>query len=103
MKGADSNSICTEILKISWKPLLNVLSNLMRSTLEESNIQMLLNSYQNFIGVCGALSSKGISGNLPFDARDGFLESLCTFCLTQTSSVDSKNYSSVSTSQMQAY
>lgn len=49
---------------------------------------MLLNSYQNFIGVCGSVSLKGTAGNLPYDARDAFLESLCTFSLTPVSHHD---------------
>jgi hypothetical protein len=49
---------------------------------------MLLNSYQNFIGVCGSVSLKGTAGNLPYDARDAFLESLCTFSLTPLTQAD---------------
>jgi hypothetical protein len=49
---------------------------------------MLLNSYQNFIGVCGSVSLKGTAGNLPYDARDAFLESLCSFCLTPVAQQD---------------
>ena len=77
-----------ELIKLTWKPLLSVLSNLMKSTSEESNLQMLLNSYQNFIGVCGSVSLKGTAGNLPYEARDAFLESLCSFCLTQVAQQD---------------
>lgn len=40
-------------------------------------MQMLLNCYQNFIGVCGSVQC--------YEPRDGFLESLCSFCITEQS------------------
>jgi hypothetical protein len=42
---------------------------------------MLLNSYQNFIGVCGSISNSKFFGNnlVHLEARDGFLDSLCSF------------------------
>ena len=66
---------CKDLLLLSWKPLLQVLQNLLRITNEESNIQLLLNCYQNFIGVCGSVQC--------YEPRDGFLESLCSFCLSE--------------------
>lgn len=77
---SDAGSQCKELLNTSWKPLLSVLSNLLRTTQEESNLQTLLNCFQNFIGVCGSLANR--AGQLPYDARDAFLETLCSFCLT---------------------
>jgi len=65
---------CKELLLTTWKPLLKVLSSLLGKVRDESNIQILLNSYQNFISVCGSVTC--------YVARDAFLESLCSFCLT---------------------
>ena len=76
----DGYSQCKDLLHISWKCLLIVLQNLMKTTNDESNIQLLLNAYQNFIGVCGSIAFKG--GNSAFEARDAYLESLCNLCLT---------------------
>lgn len=53
----------------------------MKLTSEESNLQMLLNAYQKTSLMCGTMASSKKCPT-PYDTRDTYLESLCSFCLT---------------------
>lgn len=73
---------CKRMLTLCWKPLLETLQKLIRTTSDESNIHMLLKAFQSCIGACGSANC--------YEARDAFLQALCNECLT----VQSSGYSS---------
>ena len=62
------------MLLLCWKPLLEIHQKLIRTTPDESNIQMLLKAYQSCIGACGSANC--------YEARDAFLQALCNECVT---------------------
>lgn len=65
---------CKRMLTLCWKPLLETLQKLLRTTPDESNIHMILRAYQSCVGACGSANC--------YEARDAFLQSLCNECLT---------------------
>jgi hypothetical protein len=71
------------MLLLSWKSLLDIMQNLIKTTSDESNIQMLLKAYQSCIGACGSANC--------YEARDAFLESLCNECVSTISSTGGKD------------
>ena len=66
------------MLLLCWKPLLEIHQKLIKTTPDESNIQMLLKAYQSCIGACGSANC--------YEARDAFLQALCNECVTTTTS-----------------
>ena len=66
------------MLLLCWKPLLEIHQKLIKTTPDESNIQMLLKAYQSCIGACGSANC--------YEARDAFLQALCSECVTTVSS-----------------
>lgn len=72
---------CKRMLTLCWKPLLEVLQKLIRTTPDESNIQMLLKAFQSCIGACGSANC--------YEARDSFLQALCNECVSVNAKGDS--------------
>ena len=66
------------MLLLCWKPLLETLQRLIKTTMDESNIQMLLKAYQSCIGACGSANC--------YEARDAFIYELCQECVTTVGS-----------------
>ena len=62
------------MLTLCWKPLLETLQKLIRTTPYESNIHMLLKAFRSCIGACGSANC--------YEARDAFLQTLCNECIT---------------------
>ena len=74
---------CKRMLTLCWKPLLEALQKLIRTTPDESNIQMLLKAFQSCIGACGSANC--------YEARDAFLQALCNECITVSAKSDTSS------------
>ena len=62
------------MLVLCWKPLLEIIMRLLRTTQDESNVQILLKAIQNCIAACGQANC--------YEARDACLRVLCAGCVS---------------------